>query len=219
TPFATWLIENGLPHNANPQDDPNGDGVNLLLAYALNLDPQQNLSGSMPRPVCAAGRMSLRHYAGREGLTYTVEASSDLQTWSTTGVTVSGPDADKFRTASVPMTGPRCFLRLGVTDHVELTPVATWLLAHGFPATANLLDDPNGDGVNLLLAYALNLDPQQNLRGSMPRPVLAGNQMSLTFHAGSDGVTFAVEPSSALQTWSTTGVTVSAPDAGKLRTA
>jgi autotransporter-associated beta strand protein len=219
TPLATWLLGKNLPYNANPQDDPNGDGVNLLLAYALNLDPNQNLSGSLPRPVCAAGRMSLRYYAGNDGLTYTVETSSNLTNWSSAGVTVSGPDADKFRTASVPMTGPRYFLRLGVSNKEELSPLATWLLAHGFPATANPQDDPNGDGVNLLLAYALNLDPRQNLSGSLPRPVLAGNQMNLPFFAGSDGVTYTVEASSDLQTWSPTGVSVSAQDTNKFRTA
>lgn len=68
------------------------------------------------------------------------------------------------------------------------SPVAPWLLAHDLPRNADLQTDPNGDGVNLLLAYALNLDPRQNLRGSMPRPVVTANQMSLTFHAGSAGV-------------------------------
>ena len=45
------------------------------------------------------------------------------------------------------------------------------------------------------MAYALNLDPKQNLSGSMPKPVIAGNQMSLTFYAGSSGVTYSAETS------------------------
>ncbi|MCX6875265.1 MAG: hypothetical protein NTW21_15875 [Verrucomicrobia bacterium] len=52
---------------------------------------------------------------------------------------------------------------------------------------------PSPDGVNRLLAYALNLDPNLDLGGSLPRPVLAGNAMSLTFHAGRADVTYTVE--------------------------
>ena len=40
TPVVSWLIEQALPYNANLLDDANGDGVSLLLAYALDLDPQ-----------------------------------------------------------------------------------------------------------------------------------------------------------------------------------
>jgi hypothetical protein len=39
---------------------------------------------------------------------------TDLQNWSTDGVTNSQPDASKFRTASVPMTGGKRFMRLVV---------------------------------------------------------------------------------------------------------
>ena len=85
-PVTIWLLANGLPSNANLQSDPNGDGVNLLMAYALDLDPKQNLSGSMPKPVCAANQISLTFHAASAGVTYTVESSTDLQTWSTAEV-------------------------------------------------------------------------------------------------------------------------------------
>ena len=66
--------------------------------------------------------------------------------------------------------------------------IAPWLVSHGFPANANLQADPNGDGVGLLIAYALNLDPNQNLRGSLPRPVTTANQMGLTFYPEAMGL-------------------------------
>jgi hypothetical protein len=115
TPSADWLLSKGLPANSNLQSDTNGDGVNLLMAYALNLNPNQNLSGSLPQPVFAAGEMSLSFYAGTAGLSYAVEASADMQTWTTAGVSLSEP-VNQIRTASVAMTGPARFMRLVVSQ-------------------------------------------------------------------------------------------------------
>jgi len=112
TPAATWLLSNNLPYNADLQTDPNGDGVSLLMAYALNLDPKQNLGGSMPKPVMAGNQMSLTFYAGSAGVSYLVQSSTDLQTWSATGVSLSAPDANNFRTATVNQNGPKKFLRI-----------------------------------------------------------------------------------------------------------
>jgi hypothetical protein len=112
---APWLLANGFAYNANILTDPNSDGVNLLMAYALNLNPKSNLAGSMPRPVCAANQMSLTFYAGSEGVTYKVEASTDLQNWSATGVTLSDPDAANLRTATVDLNNPSRFMRLVVS--------------------------------------------------------------------------------------------------------
>ncbi|MCX6878708.1 MAG: leucine-rich repeat domain-containing protein [Verrucomicrobia bacterium] len=111
-PASMWLLSNGFPYDANLQADPNGDGVSLLMAYALNLDPYRNLSGCIPRPVLAGNQISLTFYAGSAGVTYTVQSSADLKVWSTAGVTVSAPDANKYRTATVAMVGPHHFMRL-----------------------------------------------------------------------------------------------------------
>ena len=113
-PTANWLVANGFAASADLASDPNGDGVSLLMAYALNLDPKLNLSHSLPMPVLAANQLSLTYYAGRQGVSYSVETSTDLKTWSTSGVTVTAPDANNLRTASIPRTGSRHFLRLGV---------------------------------------------------------------------------------------------------------
>jgi hypothetical protein len=86
--------------------------VNLLMAYALNLDPNQNLSDRMPRPVFTAGEMSLSFYAGTAGVSYAVEASEDVVEWSTEGVTISEPDANQIRTATVDRASPARFMRL-----------------------------------------------------------------------------------------------------------
>lgn len=45
-------------------------------------------------------------------ITYRVETSTGLQTWTTTGVTTGAPDADGLRTASSNLGPGRPFLRL-----------------------------------------------------------------------------------------------------------
>jgi hypothetical protein len=115
TPIMRWLVGNNLPYDANLLDDPDEDGVNLLLAYALNLDPQRNLCGSMPQPAIIAGRLSLRFYAGSADVTYAVESSIDMLEWSGSGVAVSGPDANKVRTATVLASAPKRFMRLVIS--------------------------------------------------------------------------------------------------------
>jgi len=102
----------------------------------------------------------------------------------------------------------------------DATPVAPWLLLNGFTLTTDLLTDPNNDGVNLLMAYALNLDPHANLSGSMPKPVIDGTHMYLTFYAGSAGVSYAVESSTDMKDRTWTNVPLSdPPDANQRRTA
>ena len=116
TPLKTWLIAGGFPYDSNLQSDSNGDGVNLLMAYALNLDPNQNLGGSMPKPALTAGEMSLRFFAGAAGVSYVVEATDDMVHWSKDGVTISGPNANQIRTATVDRSGPNRFMRLAVSN-------------------------------------------------------------------------------------------------------
>ena len=114
TPVSTWLVENTLPPDLNLQDDPNGDGVSLLMAYALDLNPNENLSGSLPEPVVEAGQMSLDFHSGSGGVTYAVETSTDMLNWTTEGVAISAPDANQVRTATVDMNGSHRYMRLVV---------------------------------------------------------------------------------------------------------
>ena len=115
TPTKPWLIDHGFPFDANLQSDPNSDGVSLLMAYALGIDPRQNLSGSMPQPVFGNGWMSLVFYAGSEGITYKAETSGNMHNWTSEGVSLSAPDANGYRTASIPADEPLRFIRLVVS--------------------------------------------------------------------------------------------------------
>ncbi len=113
-PVVAWLTTHQLPADSDLKSDLDGDGVSLLMAYALNLNPNQNLSGALPQPVLTTSQMSLSFYAGAAGIAYMVESSTDLQFWSTSGVSVSAPDANQIRTATVGNAATSRFMRLVV---------------------------------------------------------------------------------------------------------
>lgn len=111
--LVAWLTDQGRSPGADLLSDANNDGVDLLTAYALGLDPDLNLSGSLPHPVLANGTLSLTFTGNRSGIVYGAETSGDLETWSGGGVTLSAPDSNGQRTASIPVTsGESGFLRL-----------------------------------------------------------------------------------------------------------
>lgn len=116
--IVNWLVASGFTLGTPLLTDANGDGVSLLMAYALGLDPSQNHSGAMPVPVLSSGTLGFSFYGASEGVTYTVEVSTDLITWSTVGVTLSAPHASGVRTAFVDATAaPPCrFLHLVISS-------------------------------------------------------------------------------------------------------
>ncbi|MGI9243892.1 MAG: hypothetical protein ACR2RV_24055 [Verrucomicrobiales bacterium] len=116
-PAATWLTGHRFCNDTNLQQGLKGDGVPLLMAYALDLDPNLNLLGSLPLPVVSEDSLSISHYAAADGITYTVQTSTDLRAWTTDGVTLSEIGADGQQTATVSQGGDGRFLR--VKDGLE----------------------------------------------------------------------------------------------------
>ena len=115
-PAATWLLGHGLPYDADLHHDLNGDGVSLLMAYALDLDPNQRLQNHLPVPVLNEGALSISFHAAAPGITYTVETSTDLRTWTTDSANLSDLDLDNQRTASVSVDSRGRFQRLVVSE-------------------------------------------------------------------------------------------------------
>ncbi|MES2658619.1 MAG: leucine-rich repeat domain-containing protein [Verrucomicrobiota bacterium] len=115
TPGSNWLLSKGLPANSAMLSDSDGDGVNLLMAYALNLDPFANLTKKVPQPVFGTGQMSLSYFAGNNAVTYSVKTSTDMVDWTETGVSLSAPDTSQMRTATVVAPGGNRFMRLEVS--------------------------------------------------------------------------------------------------------
>ncbi|MFC7337479.1 leucine-rich repeat domain-containing protein [Haloferula chungangensis] len=113
---APWLVSHGLPYDTDLKQDLNGDGVSLLMAYALDLDPTQNLQSKMPAPVLDGSSLGMTFHAASPGITYTVETSTDLRNWTTEGVLYSPLAPDGTQTASVSRDVSSCFLRLVVEN-------------------------------------------------------------------------------------------------------
>jgi len=64
--------------------DPDGDGIVNLLEYAFALSPNEpDASAVWEAGISADGRMTATFYRARADLTYIIEASSDLQQWTT----------------------------------------------------------------------------------------------------------------------------------------
>ena len=127
TTFAEWAAagfspaELGNPAISGPAADPDGVGVANLLRYALGLPAR----GRLAAPPTALGwvteagqtyaALSFNRKGNAPGLSYVVEASDDLITWTVVGTVAAGyPNAQSIRDA-VPTTGAtRRFLRLRV---------------------------------------------------------------------------------------------------------
>lgn len=58
----------------------------------------------------------MEFYASAPGIIYTVQTSTDMETWVTDGVTLSDLDPDGRRTATVDRASQRRFMRLVVED-------------------------------------------------------------------------------------------------------
>lgn len=107
-PGASWLLSHGYPFDTDIAT------TGLLVPYALDLPPGSpvSLSGLVHTP--DTNTISLPFFAARPDITYTPESSHDLDTWSTTGMTLSDLDpATNQRTATT--TAP--YLRLRISQH------------------------------------------------------------------------------------------------------
>ena len=102
--YASWVFETFPPETPTadtvPLADPNGDGIVNLLAYALALDPLANDNPRLtPRFVTepeGGASFQFRRNRNADDLAYTVEASSDLQSWTTLdpAFNIFDPDPD-----------------------------------------------------------------------------------------------------------------------------
>ena len=113
-PAASWLLSHDLGYDANLSQELNGDGVSLLLAYALNLNPAANNSGNFPAVQLNGSFAEMKFHGLSQGVAYQVYMSTDLLVWKTEGVTLSTPDGNGIVTASIPLDWPQAFMKLEV---------------------------------------------------------------------------------------------------------
>jgi sugar lactone lactonase YvrE len=104
-----------------PAADFDGDGLPNLLEYALGLDPRVANATSGIAVSASGGNLVLTYTrpAARADLTFSVEASSSLSSWSSLGVThemVQASGETQTWRATFPMGPSRTFLRLKVSQ-------------------------------------------------------------------------------------------------------
>ena len=138
---------------------------------------------------------------GWEQKTYPIAAGSHVLRWNYTkdGSTVSGSDSAWLDTVVFTPSGTRTFNEWAVM----------WNLPGGQNGMAN---DPNGDGIPNLLAYAFALNPITNAPGAvsgMPTVSKNGNSLVCTYRKSklATGITWTPQVSTELSGWSPGGIT------------
>lgn len=114
TPVGLWLVSHGLSYDRDLHST--APGISLLLAYALDIEPDANASASVPVTQLGVNSISLSYFSGRSDITYVPEYATNLGDWITEGIIISGVDANGFRTASCPRNGTAQFMRLKVVQ-------------------------------------------------------------------------------------------------------
>ena len=127
--LADWATQNGLSGaNAQPEADPDGDGMNNLMEYYLGLSPT-NSSGAGGGFVMTNGpgnTVSMTYFRakGVTGVTPAVQACGDLSgtNWGTNGVVETVKDAadPRYEEVTATVTNPpgntKMFMRLKVSQ-------------------------------------------------------------------------------------------------------
>ncbi len=111
SPVYQWLSENNIPFEISLFSDPSESGVPLIVSYAFNLELGNYYSPIVP--ILTNDILSVKYYALRSDIKYTVEYSLDLITWENEFVTLTPLDSNGYRTASIP-SDRKAFMRIGV---------------------------------------------------------------------------------------------------------
>ena len=115
SPVTEWVIERDFPYDTDLLSDSNGDGVSLLMAYALNLVPHNALI-ELPQAIMGPSTLGMESYASAPGIACAAQTSTGMENWETEDVTLSDLDSAGNRTASIDRSTSRRFIRLAVAE-------------------------------------------------------------------------------------------------------
>ncbi|HEY8903072.1 MAG TPA: fibronectin type III domain-containing protein, partial [Chthoniobacterales bacterium] len=93
TAYQQWKVNNNLPVNTPDSATPDGDGIPILLKYATGM--AVGTPGASPVASSASGSNPLKLTFLRLSpapVTYTVQASTDMATWTTVATLAKGSD-------------------------------------------------------------------------------------------------------------------------------
>ena len=105
---ARWLTENGFPPVSSEMFDSESPSRSPLIFYALGLEFGSSVSLV---PSIADGTIEYPFWGDRSEVTYVAEISKDLVNWVTDGVTISEPNSEGIRIASINLNDSYCFVR------------------------------------------------------------------------------------------------------------
>ncbi|MEI6494349.1 MAG: hypothetical protein WCO94_17520 [Verrucomicrobiota bacterium] len=117
TPYSTWVA--GITWNGGDSTataDPDHDGLSNLMEYALGGNPVSAQSAVKPQSQVSGQKLQISFLRARSELTYTVQGSSNLTSWTDISYTPVAQGATQVVTDTVTLTGnAKRFLRLQVT--------------------------------------------------------------------------------------------------------
>ncbi len=93
---SNWLDRNGLPIELVINEETIYNGQKVFPYYAFN----RNLGEQIDYPIVSlgGGLASFVFYSGREDVSYLIETSTDLESWTEQGIIAgSAPDEDHSR--------------------------------------------------------------------------------------------------------------------------
>ena len=118
-PYASWFSQHFGSAPPSYTADPDADGLPNLLEYALNGTPTDATSAPLPTAalVPSTSTLTLTFFRARAAaeLTYTVQSSSNLTTWTDLAINPGAVGQDVTVTDQPPSNSPRRYLRLKVT--------------------------------------------------------------------------------------------------------
>lgn len=113
SPYAAWKFEKGMQADVAPDADPDGNGVPVLVEYALAIDP--GAPGGLPEVARGTGgAWEFTFNRARPELFYDVEVSPDLTEWAVHQSNPGEPGAMVAVSYTPAAPGDRCFFRLRV---------------------------------------------------------------------------------------------------------